>query len=125
MEYQQALVRAPRMSRVNWTQTTTITIAAFLGCLGAMALLFFLYRSFLGKSIRERMFKLDLLDSQINESEEDLQDLNIRIDSARRRAPNPTPTPIKVDSEKDEENEELQTKPEEPKGEPIPTIPVV
>lgn len=130
MEYQQAVVRAPRMARINWTQTTTITIAAFLGCLAAMALLFYLYRSFLGKSIRERMARVDQLDRQTDEAEDYLSELNNGIQSAnrnvsnnqRRAAPVVTATVTSLDDDdENDENIELET----PKGEPVATIPVV
>lgn len=133
MEYQQAVVRAPRMSRINWTQTTTITIAAFLGCLAAMALLFYLYRSFLGKSIRERMARLDQLDSHIDEQEGELQDLNLRIESARRRTVKPVsmpprtgmvPKPDQAGPDEEGENDD-HFELEQPKGDPISLIAVV
>ncbi|MVM34994.1 hypothetical protein GO755_33510 [Spirosoma sp. HMF4905] len=117
MEYQQAVVRAPRMSRINWTQTTTITIAAFIGCLAALALLVVVYRSFLAKSHTYRLAKLERIENQIHEAENELADLKFEADQGKKRIVRPP-----VIEQDDEDTEPVDAT---PKGEKIATTPAV
>ena len=54
MEYNQALIR-PRMSRVNWPQTITITLAAFVGCLVAMLVAGIVFKLLLSKHVQRQV----------------------------------------------------------------------
>lgn len=118
MEYQQAIVRAPRMSRINWTQTATITLAAFIGCLAALALLVVVYRSFLAKSHSYRVAKLERLENEIHGAENELADLNYRVDQGKRK-------PFKVLAKELADELEQEEVDETPKGERVATTPAV
>lgn len=88
MEYQQAQVRPARLTRVNWTQTTTILIAAFVGCLTAFALVALAYKYKVGQALRAQSAKLDQVQREIDQANEDLRDIidsTAQLDERYRR----------------------------------------
>lgn len=113
------------MSRVNWTQTTTVTIAAFIGCLAAVAVLVLLMQTLLGKAIRERMAKLDQLDTLIDASTDELTELNRRKEVARKDDGKRKPVTQAPKPEVKEPEPEAKNDDDTPKGEPISTTPTV
>lgn len=68
-DYQPGAIQPPkRISRVNWTQATTITVAAFVGCLLAMAAAVLLYKYMLGKAIQAKQAELNALSNRIDDA---------------------------------------------------------
>lgn len=67
MDYQQPQqpVRPANISRVNWKQTTTFTLAAFVACLVALVAAAFVYKYMLGKKVQQDTAKLNKLQQEV------------------------------------------------------------
>lgn len=131
------------MSRINWTQTTTITIAAFIGCLGAFAILIVVYKRWIGQAIQKQTAQLDNLEHRVGQAYDELREvnndvvlLNKRRDEAIRKASQSpirsTPSyklPVETDPVLpiDDQDYQLDDDDDEPPmtGPPVPTIPTV
>lgn len=57
-----------QMTKINWTQTTTMVVASFVGCLAALLIIFFLSRYFLKREISAALEKLDELKNRRDEA---------------------------------------------------------
>ncbi|GEM_PF-5558089 len=64
---QPSAAKPPRMGRVNWTQATTTTVAAFIGCLLALAACVLIYKYMLSDVIRRKQAQLDALSNQVDD----------------------------------------------------------
>ncbi|GAB3761408.1 hypothetical protein [Spirosoma pomorum] len=77
MDYPQPtqLARPTSTGRINWTQTTTMTVAAFIGCLLALTAGLMLYRHLVAKAVRAETARLDQLRLTCQQQESALNDV--------------------------------------------------
>jgi Tfp pilus assembly protein PilO len=77
MEYPQQtqLVRPTNTGRINWTQTTTMIVAAFIGCLLALFAGLMLYKHLMAKKIKQEATRLDQIKLTYQQQETALGEL--------------------------------------------------
>ncbi|GAB3568830.1 hypothetical protein GCM10027578_22140 [Spirosoma luteolum] len=88
---QPGAAKPPRQTRVNWTQTVTITLAACVGCLLALGACWMLYRHLLGSAIRAKSAELDALQNRID-------DTTYKVVRQPTKRPDPAPKPDPVEA---------------------------
>jgi H+/gluconate symporter-like permease len=131
MDYPQPAqpIRPANISRVNWKQTTTFTLAAFVACLVALVAAAFVYKYMLGKKVQQDTAKLSKLQQEVEHQQQLLADVK-----AGRPAVNPKTKPASSavpsktannDEAAQQSDDESETQTAEPTGTRVETTPAV